>query len=415
MPVDPRELAGRAKPSFQEVIDTDRPCGRCGYNLKGLPAGGRCPECGTAIVRGNRKGAARFSDNLTDAPLYYLKTLAAGTWMLGGGVGCIVLMVLWEWLAVFRLVRVPNSWPMVVAATFGVASLMWWVGVYICTAPRPVSERTLRDAMLESVALRWVNRSTQAAWVASAVAFFAGERLPAPQDEWAQWASLAFAIIGVLGVIPLAIQFSSLAEWAGDTDLAGKFRVCASILAICGGIGVLSWIAAKADLGGFWYVIRILGIWARLGMGIAEVWLVVALYQFAHIASWAISNSLTAQEVSARIAARAGDPMAHHTCPSCGYDMSGLSAFDRCPECGHLEESVRQSGLIGLRLAGHTPDAPGLEVPLTEKGEIPLVAESRVEKPKIASPPPIGVGRRWGEKGQGERGRGAAGGDHNIV
>src|SRR4051812_38842205 len=76
MPIDPRELVG-AKPGFQEGITTDRLCGKCGYNLKGLPGGGRCPECGRPIARRTR-GAKRFTDNLTDAPLFYLKALATG-------------------------------------------------------------------------------------------------------------------------------------------------------------------------------------------------------------------------------------------------------------------------------------------------------------------------------------------------
>ncbi len=32
----------------------DAPCVHCGYDLRGLPANGRCPECGTAIARSIR-------------------------------------------------------------------------------------------------------------------------------------------------------------------------------------------------------------------------------------------------------------------------------------------------------------------------------------------------------------------------
>src|SRR5881394_3598889 len=80
MPIDPREL--RPPPNLVEVVDSDRPCGRCGYSLKGLPSNGRCPECGYPISRRARRGARRFTDNLADAPLFYLKTLALGAVLL---------------------------------------------------------------------------------------------------------------------------------------------------------------------------------------------------------------------------------------------------------------------------------------------------------------------------------------------
>ena len=30
-------------------VEDDRQCDQCGYNLRGLRFGGRCPECGTTI------------------------------------------------------------------------------------------------------------------------------------------------------------------------------------------------------------------------------------------------------------------------------------------------------------------------------------------------------------------------------
>src|SRR5688572_29680452 len=32
------------------TVDADVPCGRCGYNLRGLKAGGACPECGLPVA-----------------------------------------------------------------------------------------------------------------------------------------------------------------------------------------------------------------------------------------------------------------------------------------------------------------------------------------------------------------------------
>ena len=41
-------MADRDEELGLEIAD-DEPCGRCGYNLRGLREGHRCPECGTPI------------------------------------------------------------------------------------------------------------------------------------------------------------------------------------------------------------------------------------------------------------------------------------------------------------------------------------------------------------------------------
>ena len=59
-----------------EVITEDRLCRKCNYSLKGLHAGGMCPECGTPIPR--PKPRVLGGDNLSDAPVGYLRTLSFG-------------------------------------------------------------------------------------------------------------------------------------------------------------------------------------------------------------------------------------------------------------------------------------------------------------------------------------------------
>ena len=40
--------AGRWR-EFEPRLESDWPCRICGYNLRGLHRGGRCPECGTGL------------------------------------------------------------------------------------------------------------------------------------------------------------------------------------------------------------------------------------------------------------------------------------------------------------------------------------------------------------------------------
>src|ERR1044071_7378912 len=128
MPIDPRELVG-AKRSFTEVVETDRPCSKCRYNLKGLPINGRCPECGYPISRRGVRGAKRFTETIADAPLFYLKTLAVGAVLLASGSGLLGVLLLLE---TSRKVRLWPHWPMAALGICALAAAAWWTGVFIC-------------------------------------------------------------------------------------------------------------------------------------------------------------------------------------------------------------------------------------------------------------------------------------------
>ncbi len=45
-----------------EPLTRDTPCIHCGYNLRGLAAGGMCPECGHAIEESLRGELLRFAN-----------------------------------------------------------------------------------------------------------------------------------------------------------------------------------------------------------------------------------------------------------------------------------------------------------------------------------------------------------------
>lgn len=294
MPIDPRELSKFS--GIGDLIDFDRPCARCNYNLNGLRFGGRCPECGQPIHR--RRSSTRFADNLTDAPMGYLRTLRMGfaTMALGSlaGIAAFSTLLFGSWATPVR------------AALYGTlvaASMAWWAGLYLVTGPRPRDNETIRDPILDSVALSTASRSIQATWVVATVSFAAAGYAPGTPGSVLAVVGLVLAFISLFGLVPLAIQLSALADWAGDTGLGNRLRTAA--WAIAGG-GAAFVVGQAAGLTG----------WAPAGLftlfGMLMFWAAVLGYflflfsvlQLNHMALWAIRNSVNAMETTRRLADR---------------------------------------------------------------------------------------------------------------
>src|SRR3954467_11897945 len=103
-----------------------RRCFRCGYDLRGLPPGGNCPECGLAVERSSVEG-----DELWHAPPAWLAKLSWGARLV------LLAPVLGFVYAAYgrRYVNVP--W----VAGFSLAplafALMFAAGVWLVTARQP--------------------------------------------------------------------------------------------------------------------------------------------------------------------------------------------------------------------------------------------------------------------------------------
>jgi len=79
--------AGDADAIADDAIDTDLPC-RCGYNLRGLPPDGDCPECGQSI--------SRLLDDLEQASLDgRAKRRFGASLLIGNHIAWIGLMTAW--------------------------------------------------------------------------------------------------------------------------------------------------------------------------------------------------------------------------------------------------------------------------------------------------------------------------------
>ena len=79
-------------------IDSDAPCGRCGYNLRGLSPDGQCPECGAPI-------APSLTDWLAHADPRWRRKLAAGALLTAIAAPAIVLLsaiAIWQGMQMSR-------------------------------------------------------------------------------------------------------------------------------------------------------------------------------------------------------------------------------------------------------------------------------------------------------------------------
>lgn len=267
---------------------TDRPCARCGYNLKGLETGGRCPECGTPITV--KRKSVRFADSLVDAPMWYVKLVALAM----GLMAVVVVGVIVVWLA---------HWVGLVSAGFGSLGFtmlagVWFAAAWLVTIERPRTERTLKDEILDHAKLRPVCRWSQAAGLAAVGLVWAYVL-----TGFGVFSLLAGIVsLGVLaGLVPMGVYLSALADWSGDTGVGGRLRAAVWCIAVCGTLLMLTLllVIARTPLG---LILRIaLPLFTIIVMGGIALF-GVSVVQLSMSALWAIQNSHEAREREIRMA-----------------------------------------------------------------------------------------------------------------
>ncbi len=70
-----------------DTVGDDAICLQCGYSIRGLPHGGRCPECGTPIQRSLQGNLLRYSSPA------YLATLNRGVFLILAAIAAQVICV----------------------------------------------------------------------------------------------------------------------------------------------------------------------------------------------------------------------------------------------------------------------------------------------------------------------------------
>ena len=71
----PEAASDKLRLDAEGRVDEDITCRKCGYNLRGLPTDGACPECGSAVGHSTHGDLLRFCDEFQEDP-----NILAGMW-----------------------------------------------------------------------------------------------------------------------------------------------------------------------------------------------------------------------------------------------------------------------------------------------------------------------------------------------
>ncbi|MEM7622290.1 MAG: hypothetical protein AAF235_03720 [Planctomycetota bacterium] len=290
--MSPVDLSTLQRTANAAVIAGDKPCPKCEYNLRGLAFGGNCPECGTPIRRSVKR---RFADNLTDAPMWYLRTLAIGFGIAASG---LVVATLWSGINAFRSFQGVPAAPSLTAGVYLVCFAGWIAGVVIAKTARPLTDITVRDDILDNKKIRLAARALQSLTL-GAIAFAWGGAVFA--SPILGGISSLLVVASLFGLVPLCVYFSSLADWAGESGIGSRFRTAAWCLSVCGSTAVVTGL-----------LIAIPGVPAKLlitivfvlafGLTLVGIFaLFASVLQLAMTCFWAMQNAVVAQERAIRL------------------------------------------------------------------------------------------------------------------
>jgi len=114
--------------SASATLNSDTPCRKCGYNLRGLNVSGRCPECGAAISISVGGDLLRYSD-----PDWLQKLANGANLIVTGYIAIFLTTFVAGFFGILRLRSVLAVGTLVAVA----AGLLVIVGAWLVTEPDP--------------------------------------------------------------------------------------------------------------------------------------------------------------------------------------------------------------------------------------------------------------------------------------
>jgi hypothetical protein len=339
-PVDEGTLE-RLRRAGGSIIDYDRPCRKCDYNLKGLVTGGRCPECG-AEIRGAMLGRER---PIGESPRLWLAGLRLGLGLAAiGSLGHSVLpvMVFWGMLG--------GGWLgyVVVGAPLGAT---WAIGVWLVARPRPAGTRA---SSAWSPGREWRELRLAARFGAVGVVgqmwLFAWYLDSGLGVALAGWYLASGAIVG-----SFALYAAMIAFWLPDENRAWGLRG-ATVL-----VGLTSALLATKALGvfGIAMVVSLLLFVVFLVHFGAMLYVTWCALRMRPMVRWAVRHADGAEAVEVRRRERAEAEAAQAAAARRG---SAAIAAERVAMLERLERRHAEMEAEAAAL-GDARDGPGADVP----------------------------------------------------
>lgn len=268
-------------PDVPAMVDTDQPCIRCGYSLRGLPHMGVCPECGTPVERSFKGDLLIYSDER------YLRSLKRGAELVMASLlSMVVLAVLPVSLSLAGMRSAAHYTEYLSLATAGLFLYGWWLlttadpgqlGTNKGERPRQLTRIAFAIALTIKVfytALELFKLTDEAGGlvaamvssIATAVGLFAGlrfvrwltPRIPNPRAfKRARSMTTFFTILIILSMVSalpkLGMTMAGVGRGASGMSL-GATRANAGVLFMgCGG-GIPALVALIMYFNLFWWV-----------------------------------------------------------------------------------------------------------------------------------------------------------------
>ncbi len=406
----------------ESYISTDRECDHCGYNLRGLPEGSKCPECGTSIRRISRKLSGTMSN---EAPSRFVRLLwlgfsLASLAIIGLIVVPIFLGVLWAMSVTTGLIY----WA-ALALNF-LAPFLWVAGIWLVTSPRPNQGQIVPDKVLDNDRYRLLIRLASAAWpvyllVSMGISTLTSKPTP-PSALLMVPLSIVHIIAGTIawvGLMPTCVYFAELGHWASHDHLAQRLRSTAWAMAVFGTITVILSAIAALNIPPS-AAAAFLRMFIIFLVVIAVIVFLLTIIQLTSVMKWVIKHQKLAAGSADRVRARIEREITSHgtivtglKCQFCNYDLDGLPFGGHCPECGesyadmtplpildpakmHLDRDESEIEVVegdnrgiyfnqeldayGKPKASGQPFEP-IDNPIPDEGDIPLVDEPPQDHP----------------------------------